>query len=132
MVDAVASRTAALVADASSDIFSGPIVVQRINRHYEIEATIRKRDGPVLPYLKLKRKRALYSNFPRDLDYLRIDLNAIKLEYHRCSRDCATFAADRAIRFNSTQRIVRPFLIALMERRYCQLETMKKITSTAR
>jgi len=44
----------------------------------------------------------------------------------------AAFAAERAVGFDSAQRIIAPFLICLTERRHRKFDTMEKIMSTPR
>ena len=61
-----------------------------------------------------------------------IDLDAIKLEYHRCRSHSAAFAANGPVGFDSTQRIVAPFFFSLSKRGYRQFKTMEKITAAPR
>ena len=57
--------------------------------------------------------------------------NLILVARNECTLDCAV-SAEGTIGFDSAQRIITPFFIGLPERRHCQLDAMKKITSAAR
>src|SRR6059058_1526539 len=63
---------------------------------------------------------------------LRIGLDTIELEYHRCRCDGAALAAKRTVVRNTTERIVAPSFVGLAEGWHSQLNAMKEVTSPAR
>src|SRR5262249_28383006 len=66
------------------------------------------------------------------VELLRIDVDAVKLKYHRGRGHGAAFAAERPVGFDSAQWIVRPFFLRLTERWHSQFNAMEKIATAAR
>src|SRR5204862_7576727 len=68
----------------------------------------------------------------KPVQLLRIGLDTIELEYHRCRCDGAALAAKRTVVRNTTERIVAPSIVGLAECRHRPLNAMKEVTSPAR
>ena len=51
----------------------------------------------------------------KPVQLLRIGLDTIELEYHRCRCDSAALAAKRTVVRNTTERIVAPSFVGLAE-----------------